>query len=66
MRRRYASREIVGTLRAWNVSVADGVTRAVREAVVRVRQMGGWELCDVGDVGDGDTGDVRESLVAAI
>lgn len=40
MRRRYASRDIVGILRAWNVRVEDGVEMAVRDAVVRVRHIG--------------------------
>ena len=29
-------------LRAWNVRVDEGVARAVREAVVRLRQNGAW------------------------
>lgn len=40
MRSRYASRVMVGTFRAWNVRVDEGVEIAVREAVVSVRQMG--------------------------
>jgi hypothetical protein len=40
IRRRYASREIVGILRAWNVRAAAGLARAERDAEVKERQMG--------------------------
>jgi hypothetical protein len=72
MRRRYASREIVGMLRAWNVRVDDGVLRALRDAVVRVRHTGGCASrsekegrAECGEVAVGELGD-SWSFVAAI
>src|SRR5271154_59074 len=70
MRKRYASREMVGMLRAWNVRVEDGVEREVREALVSDFQSGVlWS--DAGLVIEGDSHWVGElveslSLVAAI
>lgn len=40
IRRRYASREIVGILRAWNVRAEEGLDSEVRDAVVKVCQIG--------------------------
>jgi hypothetical protein len=74
MRRRYASREIVGTLRAWKVRTEEGVEMEVRDAVVRVRQMGASvgvtvaRVVRVGVVDGGVAGATASSLsfVAAI
>lgn len=40
MRKRYASRVMVGMLRAWKVSAEAGLASAVREAEVRERHTG--------------------------
>jgi hypothetical protein len=69
---------MVGMLRAWKVKVEEGVEIAVREAVVRVRQMGAsWSVTEERDVrvgvveggsGAGAVGEAASSLsfVAAI
>jgi len=52
--------EIVGTFRAWNVSVDDVLVSAVRAAVVRECQMGGIVeavIVIVGGCGDDDDDD---------
>jgi hypothetical protein len=40
IRRRYASRDIVGMLRAWKVRQEDGVEKASRDADVNALQIG--------------------------
>lgn len=80
IRRRYASSEMVGMLRAWKVSVAAGVDTALREAVVRVCHIGGasmggsggayWCWCPCEEPDEDDEDEVAEgerwSLVVAI
>lgn len=69
---KYASRDIVGTLRAWNVSVAAGVVSATLAAVVRrghstvcgCFKVGAW-CSAVGEDGGEGRGE-SESFVAAI
>lgn len=73
MRKRYASRVIVGMLRAWKVSAEAGLASAVRDAEVRERHTGVreavsddvvWEL--FGRVWAADSAEERASLVRAI
>jgi hypothetical protein len=70
MRRRYASREMVGMFRAWKVRVEEDEERASRDAEVRVRQTGEWTFVWTavleGGWDDGLWMESRESFVEAI
>lgn len=69
IRSKYESSEIVGTLRAWKVSVDDTVASEHRDAVVSVDQSGGCgseEAQADKRVGDRGEDGASESLVEAI
>ncbi len=72
MRKRYASRVMVGIFRAWKVRVDEGVESAAREADVSVFHIGRWSTAAVGDDGcprkgsEDDEAWSRLSFVAAI